>query len=69
MKAAPLAGMWAAERFGLADVQVLKLLEALPGGLQSTVIACVCVCDVATALAQHMLQGSSGSDCCTDVAC
>lgn len=31
MKAAPLAGMWAAERFGLADVKVLKLLEGLPG--------------------------------------
>ena len=31
VKAAPLAGMWAAERFGLADVRVLKLLEALPG--------------------------------------
>ena len=31
MKAAPLAGMWAAERFGLADVRVLKLLEGLPG--------------------------------------
>lgn len=31
IKAAPLAGVWGLERFGLADVTVLKLLEALPG--------------------------------------
>ena len=33
IKAAPLAGVWGLERFGLADAQVLKLLEALPGKL------------------------------------
>lgn len=33
IKAAPLAGMWGLERFGLADITVLKLLEALPGQL------------------------------------
>lgn len=31
VKAAPLAGIWGLERFGLADVTVLKLIEALPG--------------------------------------
>ena len=31
IKAAPLAGVWGLERFGLTDVTVLKLLEALPG--------------------------------------
>lgn len=31
IKAAPLAGVWGLERFGLADITVLKLLEALPG--------------------------------------
>ncbi|KAL0021618.1 hypothetical protein WJX79_009112 [Trebouxia sp. C0005] len=31
VKAAPLAGIWGLERFGLADVSVLKLIEALPG--------------------------------------
>ncbi|KAL0039732.1 hypothetical protein WJX77_006357 [Trebouxia sp. C0004] len=31
VKAAPLAGIWGLERFGLADVTVLKLMEALPG--------------------------------------
>ncbi len=35
VKAAPLAGIWALERFGLADVTVLKLLEPLPGGLMT----------------------------------
>ena len=35
VKAAPLAGIWALERFGLADVTVLKLIEALPGGLMT----------------------------------
>ena len=33
LKAAPLAGVWGTERFGLADVTVLKLIEALPGTL------------------------------------
>ena len=31
IKAAPLAGVWGLERFGLGDITVLKLLEALPG--------------------------------------
>lgn len=31
VQAAPLAGCWGLERFGMADVAVLKLLEALPG--------------------------------------
>ena len=31
VQAAPLAGCWGLERFGMADVVVLKLLEALPG--------------------------------------
>lgn len=31
VKAAPLAGVWGLDRFGLADVNVLKLLEALQG--------------------------------------
>lgn len=31
IKAAPLAGGWGLERFGFADITVLKLLEALPG--------------------------------------
>ena len=35
VKAAPLAGIWGLERFGLADVTVLKLIEALPGGLMT----------------------------------
>ncbi len=35
VKAAPLAGIWGLERFGLADVTVLKLLEALAGGLMT----------------------------------
>ncbi|KAL3143605.1 hypothetical protein ABBQ38_002402 [Trebouxia sp. C0009 RCD-2024] len=39
IKAAPLAGVWGLERFGLADVTVLKLLEALPG-LQFTGLTC-----------------------------
>lgn len=31
VKVAPLAGVWGLERFGLADVNILKLIEALPG--------------------------------------
>ena len=31
IKAAPLAGLWGLERFGLADITVLKMMEALPG--------------------------------------
>lgn len=48
MKAAPLAGMWAAERFGLADVQVLKLLEALPGMVQRSNTSSWCCCAIWT---------------------
>ena len=33
VKAAPLAGVWGLERFGLAHVTVLRILEALPGEL------------------------------------
>ena len=32
LRAAPMAGVWGLERFGLTDLTVLKLLEALPGG-------------------------------------
>ena len=47
IKAAPLAGVWGLERFGLADVTVLKLLEALPGQptKQSLVQAITGVCE------------------------
>jgi len=31
VRAAPLAGVWGLERFGLADITTLKLIEALPG--------------------------------------
>ena len=31
IKAAPLAGSWGLDRFGLTDVTVLKLVEALQG--------------------------------------
>ena len=31
VKAAPLAGVWGLDRFGLAEVSVLKLIEALQG--------------------------------------
>ena len=31
LKAGPLAGVWGLDRFGLTDITVLKLLEALPG--------------------------------------
>ena len=31
VKAAPLAGVWGTQRYGLADVAVLAALEALPG--------------------------------------
>lgn len=33
VKVSPLAGVWGLERFGLADVNILKLIEALPGVL------------------------------------
>ena len=36
VRAAPLAGTWGLERFGLADITVLKLIEALPGALDQT---------------------------------
>lgn len=42
IKAAPLAGVWGLERFGLADVTVLKLLEALPGENVLRTVLAVC---------------------------
>lgn len=38
IKAAPLTGVWGLERFGLADITVLKLLEALPGQLANSIL-------------------------------